>query len=118
MKQPLNENIRQLRMQQGWSQVEFAAKLGVTKQCVSNWENDNVLPSVEMLTRLADLFHVSTDHLLGREIKAVLDVDELSDAQIAHIRLLIGDFKSANAERDQLKRVIRDQKLYNPYDRS
>lgn len=118
MKQQLNENIRQLRMQQGWNQVEFASKLGVTKQCVSNWENDNVLPSVEMLTRLADLFHVSADHLLGREAKLVLDVDGLTAAQIAHIRLLIGDFKSANAESDLLRRVIRDQKLYNPYDRS
>lgn len=118
MKQSLNENIRQLRMQQGWNQVEFAAKLGVTKQCVSNWENDNVLPSIEMLSRLADLFHVSTDYLLGREAKAVLDVGGLSEQQIAHLRLLIGDFKAIGAERDQLKTVIRDQKLYNPYDRS
>ncbi|MBQ8358180.1 MAG: helix-turn-helix transcriptional regulator [Clostridia bacterium] len=118
MKQALNENIRQLRTQQGWNQVEFATRLGVTKQCVSNWENDNVLPSVEMLTRLADLFHVSTDHLLGREAKAVLDVDGLTDQQIAHLRLLIGDFKSANAESDRFRQVIGNQKLYNPYDRS
>lgn len=118
MKQPLNENIKQLRTQQGWSQVEFAAKIGVTKQCVSNWENDNVLPSVEMLMRLADLFHVSTDYLLGREARSVLDIDGLTDLQVAHLRLLIGDFKSANAEADQLKQIIRDQKLFNPHDRS
>ena len=44
----LNENIRRLRMQYGVNQVEFAKKMNVTKQCVSNWENDNVLPSIEM----------------------------------------------------------------------
>ena len=47
MKGLLNENIKQLRLQNGLSQVEFAKIMGVTKQCVSNWENDNVLPSIE-----------------------------------------------------------------------
>ena len=118
MKQSLSENIKHLRVQQGWNQVEFAARIGVTKQCVSNWENDNVLPSVEMLLRLADLFHVSADYLLGREEKTVLEIEGLSDMQIAHLRLLINDLRSVNAEADQLKQTIRNQKLFNPHDRS
>ena len=36
------------------------------KQSVSNWENDNIMPSVETLKKAADFFHVSTDYLLGR----------------------------------------------------
>ena len=44
----LNEKIKELRALHGYSQVDFAKQLGVTKQCVSNWENDNVVPSVEM----------------------------------------------------------------------
>ena len=51
----LNENIRRLRMQYGVNQVEFAKKMNVTKQCVSNWENDYVLPSIEMLVKMAEL---------------------------------------------------------------
>ena len=54
MKKALNENIKELRMQCGLNQVEFAQKMNVTKQCVSNWENDNVLPSIEMLVKMAD----------------------------------------------------------------
>lgn len=92
----LNENIRQLRLQLGINQVEFAARIGVTKQCVSNWESDNVLPSIEMLTRLADFFGVSTDQLLGRERLSTLDTTGLSVEQIAHLRLLIGDLRHAN----------------------
>jgi transcriptional regulator with XRE-family HTH domain len=47
--------------------MDFAKLLGVTKQCVSNWEKGNVLPSIEMLERVADFFRVSTDYLLGME---------------------------------------------------
>ena len=50
----LYENIRKYRRLKGLNQVELGQSLGVFKQCISNWENDNVLPSVEMLVRLAD----------------------------------------------------------------
>jgi len=89
----LSENIKKLRIGQGLSQVEFSNKLGVTKQCVSNWENDNVLPSIEMLVKIADLFLVSTDYLLGRESTSVINVSHLTDEQRGHISLLINDFK-------------------------
>ena len=91
MKNYLNTNIKQLRIGMGLNQVEFAKKLNVTKQCVSNWENDNVLPSIEMLLKLADFFKVSTDYLLGRSETKTIDVTELSDEQIAHLRLIIND---------------------------
>ena len=52
----LNENIKKLRISKGLNQVEFAKLIGVTKQRASNWENDNVVPSVDMLCKLADFF--------------------------------------------------------------
>ena len=61
----LSERIRELRKASGMTQVALAKELGVTKQCVSNWENGNIQPSVDMLVRLALRFGVSTDHLLG-----------------------------------------------------
>ena len=92
----LNENIRRLRLQHGLNQVMLAEKLNVTKQCISNWENDNVLPSIEALVRLADLFGVSTDFLLGRESQASLDISDLTEEQATHIRLLVIDFQKGN----------------------
>ena len=68
----LNENIKRLRIARGMNQVEFARLIGVTKQCVSNWENDNVIPSIEMLVKIADAFNVKTDLLLGREGEAFI----------------------------------------------
>lgn len=49
----LNENIKQLRLAQNLSQVDLAKALGVTKQSISNWENNNIQPSIDMLIRLA-----------------------------------------------------------------
>ena len=95
MKCSLNENIRALRLGKGINQVEFARAMGVTKQCVSNWENDNVLPSIEMLIKLADFFHVSTDALLGRDERATVDVSELTAEQISHLRLIIDDLAAS-----------------------
>ena len=90
----LDENIKRLRMKFGLNQVEFAKKLGVTKQCVSNWENDNVVPSVDMLVKIADFFKVSTDSLLGRDVAGYIDASKLSEEQRAHICLIINDFQT------------------------
>ncbi len=87
----LNENIKRLRMSRGLNQVSFAKLLGVTKQCISNWENDNVLPSIEMLVKVADIFSVTTDELLGRTRAATIDVTGLTDTERGHIALLVRD---------------------------
>ena len=92
----LNENIKRLRTSHGMSQVEFAKLVGVTKQCVSNWENDNVLPSIDMLVKIADLFKVRTDFLLGRESDAYIDVSALTEEQRGHISLIVADLEKIN----------------------
>ena len=95
----LNENIKRMRMARGMNQVEFAKLIGVTKQCVSNWENDNVIPSIEMLVKIADVFNVRTDLLLGRDKEELIDVSGLTDAQRGHIALIIKDFEELNKGR-------------------
>lgn len=95
----LNENIKRMRMARGMNQVEFAKLVGVTKQCVSNWENDNVIPSIEMLVKIADVFNVRTDLLLGRDKEEVIDVSGLTEVQRGHIALLIKDFEELNRGR-------------------
>ena len=95
----LNENIKRMRMSRGMNQVEFAKLVGVTKQCVSNWENDNVIPSIEMLVKIADVFNVRTDHLLGRDQEELIDVSGLTEVQRGHIALIIKDFEELNKGR-------------------
>ena len=91
----LNEQIRELRNIRGISQIQLANKLGVTQQSVSNWENDNILPSIEMLVKIANFFEVSTDYLLGLDKKRTLDVENLTEIQISHIQLIVDDLRNA-----------------------
>lgn len=87
----LCDKIKELRKSHGKSQVEIANELSVTKQTVSNWENNNIQPSVDMLVKIADYFGVSTDYLLERNEKNTLNVEGLSLTEIAHIEQIIKD---------------------------
>lgn len=90
----LGQRICELRTAIGWSQVDLAKKLGVVKQTVSNWENENIQPSIEMLMRLAKLFNVTTDHLLGLDSIPRLSVEGLPSNVVAHLSQLIEDYRT------------------------
>lgn len=67
MEQTLGKRIVQNRKRLGLTQDQLAEKLGVTAQAVSKWENDQSCPDITMLPRLAEIFGITTDALLGRE---------------------------------------------------
>ena len=90
----LNERIKQLRQSFNMNQVELAKNIGVSKQCISNWENDNIQPSIEMLIKLSEFFKVSCDYLLGMEHQKMIDVSGLNETEIAHIKLIIKDLQN------------------------
>ncbi len=90
----LGQRINQMRLALGWSQVELAKRLGVAKQTVSNWENENIQPSVDMLVSVAKLFGVSVDFLLGLDSVPRLDTEGLPMDMVAHLSLLISDYKN------------------------
>ncbi len=85
----LSEKIREIRIAKKISQVELAKALGVTKQSVSNWENDNIQPSVEMLSKIADVLCVTTDYLLGRDDRRCLDVTGVPEEAVQNLQELI-----------------------------
>lgn len=89
----MGQHINELRIALGWSQVQLAEKLNISKQTVSNWENENIQPSIEMLVRLAKLFHVSTDYLLGLSNTPTINVEGLPTSFIAHLTQIIEDYK-------------------------
>ncbi len=83
--------IRKLRTAHSLNQVQLAGKLGVSKQTVSNWENNNILPSIDMLVKTAEFFSVSTDYLLELDDRRYIEVTGLTDAQLAHVQQIIFD---------------------------
>jgi transcriptional regulator with XRE-family HTH domain len=55
--------IKELRLAQGWTQLELAYKAGITPLTVSKWERGVSQPRVTQLRKLAELFHVSSDDI-------------------------------------------------------
>lgn len=58
-------NIKFFREQKNLTQKELANILGVSRSVVAKWENETVLPDLEALISLSQLFQVSLDHLVG-----------------------------------------------------
>ncbi len=90
----LNARIKELRTAHRLTQVEFAKLLSVSKQAVSNWENDNIQPSIEMLVKIANVFSVSTDYLLSLDNRKYIEVTDLPNEVVAHIQQIITDIKT------------------------
>ncbi len=94
----LGEKIKELRLSKGLNQIELASKLGVTKQSISNFENENIRPSVDMIIKMANFFDVSTDFLLeiNNKKNKTINIDGLTKHQVAIISSLIEEFKNVN----------------------
>src|SRR5690606_3461918 len=70
-------HLKKEREKRNWSQVEVAKKVGITNAVLSNYERDYRDPDTETLKKLADLYNVSTDFLLGRtENSSPMNMDE------------------------------------------
>lgn len=87
----LNENIKKLRISRGLNQVELGKALGVAKQTISNWENNNIQPSIDMLLKISDYFSVSADFLLGIDNRRYIEVTGLTDKQLTHLQQIADD---------------------------
>lgn len=60
-------SIRKARLAAGLSQKQVACHLGIASPSVCNWESGKTQPSPDNYKKLADLFGVSVDYLVGRE---------------------------------------------------
>ena len=88
------ERLKELRTLKGISQEELGKRLGVTKQTVSNWEIENVTPSLDMFLNIVRSFNTTPNHMLGYETYVGLDGSGLSEREIAHLSMIIDDLKA------------------------
>lgn len=63
----IGNRIRKFRTEHGLKQKEMAEKIGVDRTSLSSYENNKRVPDIFMLCRIADVFKISLDHLIGRE---------------------------------------------------
>ncbi len=94
--------LKDLRLQANMSQAELAKLLGISRSAVSSYENATRSPNYEVLTKIARIFHVSTDYILGlkdrkpnpdklknvlSDISSLLESSDLDDKQKRQILL-------------------------------
>lgn len=83
------ERLRLLRRSKKWTQKDLAARLGITKSVISAYETSLRYPSYDILIRIAAIFKVSTDYLLGVEKENSFNTSGLSPENEQLIRQLI-----------------------------
>ena len=85
--------LKLLRLQDNMTQEQLAQKLNLTKWVISAYETGLRLPSYDVLIRIAKIFNVSTDYLLGLEHKQEVDLSGLSQEEINALLNLIKAMK-------------------------
>ncbi|MBM4062031.1 MAG: helix-turn-helix transcriptional regulator [Planctomycetes bacterium] len=106
----LSLRLRELRARRGLTQDQVARHLGCHESAVSRWESGSRFPTGEDLVKLADLFEVSTDDLLGRMRQYAAQGSALVD-----MRLLEKLRDAATTEEfDRLVEANEDQTIWLP----
>ena len=92
--------LKELRKRAGMTQQQLAERLWLSKATVSYYEQSLRYPSPEILVKLSNVFHVSTDYLLGIEDKKqTLDITGLSEEDIHFIQNAVELLRKKNFER-------------------
>lgn len=95
MIQGLAKRLQIARINKELSRKQTAELVGVSESLIGLYESGNRQPSLSVLMKLASLYRVSTDYLLGCDMaeKKVLSLDGLTDRQIQAVMLTVQCFK-------------------------
>lgn len=74
----LNEKIKELRKQKGFTQEELATRLNVVRQTVSKWEKGLSVPDADVLRSIAEQFEVTVEELLGDNAEQTKNQDDIA----------------------------------------
>ena len=94
--------LRQLRLDKNLRQEQVTILICVNKTAISTYENNTRQPSFDILVRLATLYRVSTDYLLGMTNIRSLDLSGLSDEEVVAVSELVAIMTKRNEQLNSL----------------
>ena len=116
----LGKIIRDLRENHNYTQKELAKALNITPACLSKYETGRSVPSYDTLSKIADIFNVSVDYLIGRNSvqydfsilskkiyknTTILDIDNsIAQLDSVHMRLFIEILELLSFHNEHYKR--------------
>lgn len=85
----MKNRLKEIRKERNLTQKEFAEKLNISQQAISQYENGDREPKLETWQKLADFFNVPVDYLLGiSKDSSTLTIDDLNpEEQDAYERI-------------------------------
>lgn len=89
MDDKLGNRIKKLRRGANMTQLELARRLKVTPALISAYESGERNPSLKILTRMADIFKVTSDYLLGISSSPLCSMDSLSHEETLAVQAFI-----------------------------
>ena len=78
----MGKKLKALRLEKNFTQKQIAERIGLATSAISSYESGMRYPSYDVLVKLARIFHVSTDYLLGMTNTRNIDVTGLTDDEI------------------------------------
>ena len=89
----IGKQLKHLSRAKGYTQMELADRLQLSKSAISAYEQDRKVPSLDTVIQLATYFDVSVDYLLGIEHSPMLDMSGLSEDSQESLRDLVRALK-------------------------
>lgn len=112
MSKEISNRIKELRVNKGYTQKEFAGLIGVAQTTIANYEKGIRIPDTEKLDKIASLFDVTVDFLLGRDEVKTYSINNEKGIDLA-LRSTYEVYKTfigylLNGERENARKLITD----------
>lgn len=85
----IGKKLKEARLGAGLTQEQAAERLFVSRQTISNWENEKTYPDIVSVVKLSDLYSISLDELLKGDTKMLEHLEESTDIVKSNQKLIL-----------------------------
>ncbi len=90
----ISDCLKKLRTENNLTQMQLAKAFGLRPSTISAYENGDRVPSYGILIKYAAYFRVTTDYILGNQVRKMIDVSDLSDEELESIKVLLEEYRN------------------------
>lgn len=107
------ERIEQLMMENNVSAYKLSKETGIAQSTLSSWKNQNKIPRVDLLQKIADYFGVEIGYLTGKldktkETPKIQRKIDVSTVNLKNVKLMFyGDYELTEQEKKMVENVIK-----------
>lgn len=98
----IGKRIKKLRIERNFTQQDLAHQINVSKNTISLYETGKKYPSLITLCKIAAIFNVTTDYLLGLSNALGTEYAALDDIQLEILRNLVSQFEQMNQMKNEI----------------